>query len=191
MPFQNPTFAREANTTPVGMYGKKTWGGPVDPFILVKFLSQGDSDEKDPTASMVIFEWKDRDLVGIPDPDGFGNVSYRPLSPHSHTRRLTSNPSVLRSATTSSSRTANATRSTLASSSCHPTQPRMPRAASSPRLSTSRTPTRSTSPSRRPDTTASSPTLGRPASTMLSSSSATPTASFPPLRFPSCLSMAP
>lgn len=56
-----------------GMYGKKTWGGPVDPFILTKFLKSDAGD--DPVASMVIFEWRDRDLVGIPDPDGYGNVS--------------------------------------------------------------------------------------------------------------------
>jgi len=55
-----------------GMYGKKTWGGPVDPFILVKFLRQAGSDGN-PKASMVLFEWKDRDLIGIPDPDGYGN----------------------------------------------------------------------------------------------------------------------
>lgn len=55
------------------MYGKKTWGGPVDPFILTKFLKQ--DGDNDPVASMVIFEWRDRNLVGIPDPDGYGNVS--------------------------------------------------------------------------------------------------------------------
>lgn len=55
-----------------GMYGKKTWGGPVDPFILTKFLKSDAGD--DPVASMVIFEWRDRNLVGIPDPDGYGNL---------------------------------------------------------------------------------------------------------------------
>lgn len=63
------------------MYSKKSWSGPVDPFILIKFLKKdGGDDKKPPTASMVIFEWKDRELVGIPDPDGYGNVSYQPLS---------------------------------------------------------------------------------------------------------------
>ncbi|KAL6850940.1 Membrane protein ptm1 [Amphichorda felina] len=56
-----------------GMYNKKTWSGPVDPFILVKFLKKGGDDKKHPTASLVIFEWRDRELVGIPDPDGYGN----------------------------------------------------------------------------------------------------------------------
>ncbi|KAH7182872.1 lung seven transmembrane receptor-domain-containing protein [Fusarium flagelliforme] len=56
-----------------GMYSKSSWGGPVDPFILVKFLNSSDSGVKDPTASLVIFEWKDRNLVGIPDPEVPGN----------------------------------------------------------------------------------------------------------------------
>lgn len=55
------------------MYGKKTWGGPVDPFILVKYLS-ADKDKEDPVSSLLIFEWKDLDLVGVPDPNGYGNV---------------------------------------------------------------------------------------------------------------------
>ncbi|KAF9776496.1 hypothetical protein IL306_005310 [Fusarium sp. DS 682] len=56
-----------------GMYSKTSWGGPVDPFILVKFLNSSNSDVKDPIASLVIFEWKDRNLVGIPDPNTPGN----------------------------------------------------------------------------------------------------------------------
>lgn len=47
----------------------------MDPFILVKFLKKDGDENKDAKASMVVFEWKDKDLVGIPDPDGFGNVS--------------------------------------------------------------------------------------------------------------------
>ncbi|KAF5624044.1 PTM1-member of the major facilitator superfamily [Fusarium sp. NRRL 52700] len=56
-----------------GMYSKTSWGGPVDPFILVKFLNTSNSDIKDPITSLVIFEWKDRNLVGIPDPNTPGN----------------------------------------------------------------------------------------------------------------------
>ncbi|RBQ73323.1 hypothetical protein FVER53590_07127 [Fusarium verticillioides] len=56
-----------------GMYSKTSWGGPVDPFILVKFLNTSNSDVKDPIASLVIFEWKDRNLVGIPDPNTPGS----------------------------------------------------------------------------------------------------------------------
>lgn len=46
------------------MYSKASWGGSVDPHILVKFKQQPDA-EGDPIASLVIFEWKDFDLVGI------------------------------------------------------------------------------------------------------------------------------
>jgi hypothetical protein len=63
------------------MYGKKTWGGPVDPFILVKYLDAGDDAGDDPVSSLIIFEWRDRSLVGIPDPDGYGNVSTLPSRP--------------------------------------------------------------------------------------------------------------
>lgn len=50
------------------MYSKSAWGGPVDPFILIKFLPhQGDQD---PIVSLVVFEWKDEDLIGVyPSPD--------------------------------------------------------------------------------------------------------------------------
>lgn len=46
-----------------GMYSQQAWGGPVDPFILLKFLPyEGDTD---PVVSLVIFEWKDEDLIGV------------------------------------------------------------------------------------------------------------------------------
>ncbi|KAM3084480.1 Membrane protein ptm1 [Clarireedia jacksonii] len=54
------------------MYDRKTWGGPIEPHILVKWLptAQDTPTEDDPTASMVIFEWRDYDLVGVlPTPD--------------------------------------------------------------------------------------------------------------------------
>lgn len=45
------------------MYSQQAWGGPVDPFILLKFLPyEGDQD---PVVSLVIFEWKDEDLIGV------------------------------------------------------------------------------------------------------------------------------
>lgn len=51
-----------------GMYSKSAWGGPVDPFILIKFLPQ--QSEQDPVVSLVVFEWKDEDLIGVyPSPD--------------------------------------------------------------------------------------------------------------------------
>lgn len=52
-----------------GMYSRKTWGGHVDPYILVKFVRPDNVPEgQDPIVSLVIFEWKDRSLIGKPDP---------------------------------------------------------------------------------------------------------------------------
>lgn len=55
------------------MYSKNTWGGPVDPFILVDFpqsLNAAADTEEDPIVSLVIFEWKDEDFIGVwPTPD--------------------------------------------------------------------------------------------------------------------------
>lgn len=51
------------------MYSKKTWGGNVDPYILIKFMHPDDIPEgQDPIVSLVVFEWKDRPLIGKPDP---------------------------------------------------------------------------------------------------------------------------
>lgn len=55
------------------MYSRNSWGGPVDPFILVKFLNSSVSAD-DAIASLVVFEWSDRSFVGIPEDDGWGNV---------------------------------------------------------------------------------------------------------------------
>ncbi|KAG9230074.1 integral membrane protein-like protein [Amylocarpus encephaloides] len=53
-----------------GMYSKSAWGGAVDPHILVKFIQEDVQDDSDPVASMVIFEWKDFDLIGVlPSPE--------------------------------------------------------------------------------------------------------------------------
>lgn len=57
------------------MYSKKSWGGSVDPFILVKFLNNTLPEGDDPTVSLVIFEWKDRKFVGVPGENG-ENVRY-------------------------------------------------------------------------------------------------------------------
>jgi hypothetical protein len=50
------------------MYSKKSWGGKVDPYILVKFLKNGEKNKgmEDPTVSVVIFEWQDSNLLGKP-----------------------------------------------------------------------------------------------------------------------------
>ncbi len=52
------------------MYSRASWGGAVDPHILVNFIKQTSDDDTDPIASLVIFEWKDYDFIGVqPVPD--------------------------------------------------------------------------------------------------------------------------
>jgi len=46
-----------------GMYSRSTWGGPVDPFILINFDKY--TGDKDPIVSLVVFEWKDADFIGM------------------------------------------------------------------------------------------------------------------------------
>lgn len=50
------------------MYSRKAWGGNTDPYILTKFIKpdkgKGDGGNGDPTVSLVVFEWSDRDLIG-------------------------------------------------------------------------------------------------------------------------------
>ena len=47
------------------MYSKKSWGGPIDPFIEVKFVDTDKNKElKDPTVSVIVWEWKDSPLLG-------------------------------------------------------------------------------------------------------------------------------
>nr|POF18635.1 membrane protein ptm1 [Quercus suber] len=50
------------------MYSKRSWGGNTDPYILTKFQPPKDPipDGDDPLVSFVVFEWRDRDLVGKP-----------------------------------------------------------------------------------------------------------------------------
>ncbi|KAF4831038.1 Membrane protein PTM1 [Colletotrichum siamense] len=48
-----------------GMYSRTAWGGPVDPYINVMFLPKQAPADQDPTVSLVIFEWKDEDLIGV------------------------------------------------------------------------------------------------------------------------------
>ncbi|KAI9887263.1 MAG: hypothetical protein M1823_000934 [Watsoniomyces obsoletus] len=56
-----------------GMYSRKTWGGAVNPFILLAFDRQPVEGDDDPIVSTVIYEWKDEPLVGrYPDPDAIG-----------------------------------------------------------------------------------------------------------------------
>ncbi|OTB08403.1 hypothetical protein M426DRAFT_317024 [Hypoxylon sp. CI-4A] len=53
-----------------GMYSRSAWGGPEDPFILVNFPNKTVEGDDDPIVSLVMFEWKDQDLIGVlPNPD--------------------------------------------------------------------------------------------------------------------------
>jgi len=62
------TQSKNDNQKCSGMYSKKSWGGKVDPYILVKFLKNGEKNKgiEDPTVSVVIFEWQDSNLLGRP-----------------------------------------------------------------------------------------------------------------------------
>lgn len=47
----------------------------MDPFILVKFAKTA-ATEADPLASLVIFEWSDEELIGLPTDDDTEVRSY-------------------------------------------------------------------------------------------------------------------
>jgi hypothetical protein len=47
------------------MYSKSAWGGPVDPFILVKFTDVGKDDGDDPVVSLLIFDWMDQGYLDV------------------------------------------------------------------------------------------------------------------------------
>ena len=47
------------------MYSRKAWGGDTDPFILTTFTEETPEGDEDPVVSLVVFEWKDHDLIGI------------------------------------------------------------------------------------------------------------------------------
>lgn len=50
------------------MYSRKSWGGSVDPFILVKFVEGKAPEDADPVTSLIVFEWQDEELIGrMPD----------------------------------------------------------------------------------------------------------------------------
>lgn len=59
-----------------GMYSRKSWGGDVDPFILVKWLKPKDGKPAPTTpVSLLIFEWKDFELIGAWPSDTAENVT--------------------------------------------------------------------------------------------------------------------
>lgn len=52
------------------MYSQKAWGGPVEPFILVNIVKAAQKSISDPLIALVVYEWRDEDLIGIlPSPD--------------------------------------------------------------------------------------------------------------------------
>lgn len=54
-----------------GMYSRRAWGGNIEPFILAKFIKPDGETSPNPIVSLVIFEWKDVDLIGILPPDSY------------------------------------------------------------------------------------------------------------------------
>jgi hypothetical protein len=63
------------------MYGPGAWGGNVDPFILVKF-QQAEKGQEDTHVSLIMYEWRDQPLLGMPNPENdeeVGCVAWRRL----------------------------------------------------------------------------------------------------------------
>lgn len=59
------------------MYSKEAWGGPVDPFVLVKIdNSTYDAAAGDQVVSVVIYEYKDEHFLGIPVAGAEGDFNY-------------------------------------------------------------------------------------------------------------------
>ena len=58
-----------------GMYSRASWGGSMDPFILTKFIKPNNADQGDPIVSFVMFEWSDKNLIGVPVQNGDGTES--------------------------------------------------------------------------------------------------------------------
>lgn len=59
------------------MYSKKSWGGKVEPFILVKFIKDTEKykDVEDPMVAVAVWEWKDTILLGKPADMPINDVS--------------------------------------------------------------------------------------------------------------------
>lgn len=73
------------------MYSKSAWGGAVEPHILVKFIKEDVTDDSNPIASMVIFEWRDFDLIGVlPTPDSLHVCYANPFFMHQFSTLTTS-----------------------------------------------------------------------------------------------------
>lgn len=57
-----PACGQYSLSTNANLLGR---GGDVDPHILVKWIKEDVPEGSDPIASMIIFEWKDYDLIGV------------------------------------------------------------------------------------------------------------------------------
>lgn len=62
------------------MYSKTAWGGPVDPFIQIKFLREPVEGDADPVVSLVLFEWRDQNYIGVSNDDGTQQWVWLPLA---------------------------------------------------------------------------------------------------------------
>jgi hypothetical protein len=63
-----------------GMYSRAAWGGNVDPYILVSSWKASEYVSDDAVVSLIIYEYKDVDLIGISVPDEpkvVGHLPYR------------------------------------------------------------------------------------------------------------------
>jgi hypothetical protein len=60
------------------MYSKSAWGGETDPYISVSFMKTESGG--DPVVSLIIYEWKDFDYIGLPNPEMPEEVRGRALA---------------------------------------------------------------------------------------------------------------
>lgn len=64
-----------------GMYSRKSWGGPTDPYILVKYIQdKSENGPEDPISSLIIFEWSDNALIGAPTGQGDEVETHNPVT---------------------------------------------------------------------------------------------------------------
>ncbi|KAL8932675.1 MAG: hypothetical protein Q9211_006181 [Gyalolechia sp. 1 TL-2023] len=53
-----------------GMYSKKGWGGDINPYVQTTIEKAPPPDDQDAFVSLVVFEFRDEDLIGVwPSPD--------------------------------------------------------------------------------------------------------------------------
>ncbi|MCJ1372000.1 hypothetical protein MMC20_003221 [Loxospora ochrophaea] len=58
---QDPAKSQQCS----GMYSKSSWGGSVDPFILITFDNSSTETAPDGIVSLAMFEWYDQGLLGV------------------------------------------------------------------------------------------------------------------------------